>query len=239
MEPNNPAPPPHPSQDSSQQTTSFLAFGTIHTIIGGSNLTFENKRQKEEHYRQVNHVAIEGPNIRTKWLHVQITLTKANIKLTSFPHADAMVITAYIDKWNVTRLLVDNGSQAEILFLSSFEHMGFNTKQLKEASKPQYGFSGKKIEPVGSISLPVSFGTLANARTECITFDVVDMSYSYSTIFGKRFTQHLQSSTSFTLSLSENTSNLGGHFSSRQPKRCNKYRAGFCSRPQKCKLSVG
>jgi hypothetical protein len=77
-----------------------------------------------------------------------------------------MVITTHIDKWNVTRVLVDNGSQVETLFLSTFGQMGFSKKQLKEASKPLYGFSGKKIESVGSISLPVSFSTLSNARTE-------------------------------------------------------------------------
>jgi hypothetical protein len=108
----------------------------------------------------VNHVAVEGPIIRTKWSHVQITFTEANIKLTSFPHTDAIVITAHIDKWNVMRVLVDNGNLVEILFFSTFEQMGFNKKQLKEASKPLYGFGGKKIELVGSISLPVSFGTL-------------------------------------------------------------------------------
>jgi hypothetical protein len=131
----------------------------------------------------VNHVVVEGSIIRTKSSHVQINFTEADIKLTSFPHTDAMVITTHIDKWNVTRVLVDNGSQAEILFLSSFKHMSLNTKQLKEASKPLYGFSGKKIELVGSISLLVSFGTLANACTEYITFDVVDMSYPYNAIF--------------------------------------------------------
>jgi hypothetical protein len=55
--------------------------------------------------------------------------------------------------------------------------MGFSKKQLKEASKPLYGFRGRRIEPVGSISLPVSFDSLSNARTEYITFNVVDMSY--------------------------------------------------------------
>jgi hypothetical protein len=131
----------------------------------------------------VNHVVVQGPIVRTKWSHVQITFTEVDIKLTSFPHTDMMVITAHIDKWNVKRVLVDNGSLAEILFLSTLEHMGFNKKQLKEASKPLYGFDGKKIEPVGSISLPVSFGTLTNARTDYITFDMVDMSYPYNAIF--------------------------------------------------------
>jgi hypothetical protein len=123
--------------------------------------------------------------MRTKWSHIQITFTEVDIKLTSFPHTYVMVITAHIDKWNATRVLVDNGSQAEILFLSTFEQMGFNKKQLKEASKPLYGFGRKKIEPVGSISLPVSFDTPANAHNEYITFDVVDMSYPYNAIFGR------------------------------------------------------
>jgi translation elongation factor P/translation initiation factor 5A len=52
----------------------------------------------------------------------------ADIKFVSYPHIDAMVITAHIDKRNVTRVLVDNGSQAEILFLSTFEQMGLNKK---------------------------------------------------------------------------------------------------------------
>jgi hypothetical protein len=120
-------------------------------------------------------------------LHVQITFTEADIKLTSFSHTDAMVITAHVDKWNVTRVLADNRSQAEILFLPTFEQMGLNKKQLKEASKPLYGFRGKKIEPVGSISLPMSFSTLSNARTEYVTFYVVDMSYPYNAIFGRGF----------------------------------------------------
>jgi hypothetical protein len=115
---------------------------------------------------------------------MQITFTEADIKLASFPHIDAMVITAHIDKWNVTRVLVDNGSQAKMLFLSTFEQMDLNKKQLKEAPKPLYSFRGRKIEPLGSISQPVSFGRPTNARTEYITFDVVDMSYSYNAIFG-------------------------------------------------------
>jgi hypothetical protein len=71
------------------------------------------------------------------------------------------------------------------LFLSTFEQMCLNKKQLKEAPKPLYVFGGRKIEPLGFISLPVSFGSPANACIEYITFDVVDMSYSYNAIFGK------------------------------------------------------
>jgi hypothetical protein len=83
------------------------------------------------------------------------------------------------------RVLVDNGNQAEILFLSTFEQMSFDRKQLKEASKPLYGFGRRRIEPVGSISLSVSFSSLCNAHTEYITFDLVYMNYPYNAIFGR------------------------------------------------------
>jgi hypothetical protein len=116
---------------------------------------------------------------------MQITFTEADIKLTSFPHTDAMVITAHIDKWNVMRVLVDNGSQVDILFLSTFDQMGLNKNQLKESPKHLYGFRGRKIEPLGSISILVSFDNPTNARTEYITFDVVGMSYLYNAIFGR------------------------------------------------------
>jgi hypothetical protein len=160
---SEPNPPLSQEQESSQQNTNFPTFGTIHTITGGSNLNFKNKRQKREYYRQINHVVVEGAIMRTTWSHMPITFTKANIKLVSFPHTDAMVIIAHI-------VLVDNGSQEEILFLSAFDQMSCDRKQLKEASKMLYSFGGRRIETIGSISLPLSFGSLRNARTEHITF---------------------------------------------------------------------
>jgi hypothetical protein len=130
-------------------------------------------------------VAVEGPITRTKWSHIPLTFTMADIKLVSFSHNDAMVIMTHINKWDVTRVLIDKGSQTKILFLSAFDQMGYDRKQLKEATKPLYDFGGKGIEPVDSISLPVSFGSLRNARTKCVTFNVVDMHYPYNAIFSR------------------------------------------------------
>jgi hypothetical protein len=70
-----------------------------------------------------------------------------------------MVVIVHIDQWDVSKILINNGSQAEILFLLTFEKMGYDKKQLKEPTKPPYGFGGQKIEPVGVVTLLVSFGT--------------------------------------------------------------------------------
>jgi hypothetical protein len=96
-----------------------------------------------------------------------------------------MMLTVHIDRWDVSKFLVDNSSQTEILFLSTFEKMGYDKKQLKEPMKPLYGFSGKIIEPIRVITLSVSFDTPKNFCIEYITFDVVDMPYPYNAIFGQ------------------------------------------------------
>jgi hypothetical protein len=140
-------------------------------------------RQRQDYYREVNHIAIEGPVTQTKWSPTAITFTAQHVNLTSFPHTDAMVITAHIDQWDMVKILIHNGSQAEIPFLSTFEKMGHNKKQLKELMKPLYDLSGKRIKPIGVITLHVSFGTPKNHRTEYITFNIVDMLYpSYAII---------------------------------------------------------
>jgi hypothetical protein len=70
-------------------------------------------------------------------------------------------------------------------YLSAFKKLGYDRKNLEKPTKPLYGFGGKRIEPVGVITLPVSFGTPQNPRTEYLTFDVVDMHYLYNAIFGR------------------------------------------------------
>jgi hypothetical protein len=72
-----------------------------------------------------------------------ITFSVQVVNLASFPHTDAMVVTIHIDRWDVTKILINNGSQAEILFLIAFEKMGCDQKQLRELTKPLYGFGGK------------------------------------------------------------------------------------------------
>jgi hypothetical protein len=57
------------------------------------------------------------------------------------------------------------------------------------SSSPQiilYGFGGKCTFPIGKIELPLSFGTAPNARSEQVTFDIVDMVYPYNAICGSR-----------------------------------------------------
>jgi hypothetical protein len=85
-------------------------------------------RDNANYYRQVNHVVVEGPITQTKWSHMPITFSAQDVNLTSFPQTDSMVVTVHIDRWDITKILNDNGCQVEILFLKAFKKMGFDQK---------------------------------------------------------------------------------------------------------------
>jgi predicted hotdog family 3-hydroxylacyl-ACP dehydratase len=57
-----------------------------------------------------------------------ITFSAQDVNLASFPHTDAMVVIVHIDRWDVTKILVDNSSQTKILFLLAFKKMGYDKK---------------------------------------------------------------------------------------------------------------
>ena len=128
---------------------------------------------------------MEGPYKKTRWSHLPIIFSEEDLQLKDYPHMDAMVIKANIDGWAVSKILVDGGSSADIIFTSTIDAMKIDHKMLGRAEHPLYGFGGKKIHSIRRIILPVSFGTLSNARTEQIAFDVVDMYNPYNALFGR------------------------------------------------------
>jgi hypothetical protein len=94
-----------------------------------------------------------------------------------------MVIKVNIAGWVIGKILEDNGSLADILFLKTFEKMKLSQHMLHPPEYPLQGFGGKPIKPVGKVSLPISFGDLDNARKETLTFDAVDIYHPYLAIY--------------------------------------------------------
>jgi hypothetical protein len=114
----------------------------------------------------VNTIINDGPAARPEWAKVPITFTEEDFKLKSTNHNDAMVIEVNIAGWVIGKVLIDNGSSADILFLKTFKKMNLSQHMLHPPEYRLQSFGGKPIKPVGKVSLPVSFGDLDNARTE-------------------------------------------------------------------------
>jgi regulation of enolase protein 1 (concanavalin A-like superfamily) len=114
-------------------------------ISGGLGMEFKTKKQRSNYFRSVNTIINDGP---PEWAKVPITFTEEDFKLKSTIHNDAMVIEVNIAGWIIGKVLVDNGSSTDILFLKTFEKMNLSQHMLHLPEYPLQGFRGKPIKPV-------------------------------------------------------------------------------------------
>jgi len=133
-----------------------------------------------------------------------------------------MVINCNLGGYVVHDVLVHNGSAADILMAKAFRQMEHEHLKLEPPTNPLCGFGGSKVEALGKVMLHVSFGDRDNARTECITFDIVDVDYPYNAILGRGRSTHLKQFC--TLSRNENARIQQSNLSIRRPRRCQKGR---------------
>jgi hypothetical protein len=82
--------------------------------------------------------------------------------------------------------LIDGGCGLNIIFVDTLKKMDFDFKRLTKCNEPFFGIVPDKVAyPMGWVSLPVTFGTEKNFRTEYLSFEVADFKSSYHTILGR------------------------------------------------------
>lgn len=84
-----------------------------------------------------------------------ITFTEQDMEGVDFLHNDALVLSISIQRKMVRRVLVDQGSSAEILYYLAFKALGFTKDQLSPVDAPLVCFTGIPVYSIGKIVLPV------------------------------------------------------------------------------------
>ena len=154
----------------------------IRMIIGGSS-TGQSSRSRKTYLKVVHNVQLFGRSPKTRTTNEQaITLTDEDAARIHHPHDNAIVITLLIADYTTRRVLVDNGSSADILYYPVFQQMNLERDQLRSVHSPLVGFGGMKVQPVGTIMLPVVVGAYPQQVTRNVNFLVVDCSSSYNAI---------------------------------------------------------
>ena len=95
-------------------------IGEIKTITGGPFTTGSFKSLKKAYQRQVNSVHIMSP-FKQKRTDQDMSFNEADAKGVRQPHNDPLVIMLTIEGFNTKRVLVDNGSSADIIYLPAFQ----------------------------------------------------------------------------------------------------------------------
>ena len=86
---------------------------------------------------------------------VPIIFGETNLEGTSQPHDDALVVTSRIDGFLVKRVMIDQGSETEIMYPNLYKRLGLKPKDLSKYDTPLVGFDGKVVMPKGQIKLSI------------------------------------------------------------------------------------
>jgi hypothetical protein len=167
--------------------------GVIHVILSPlctsiSPASYRSDLQKAFHLRQsygISDSAHLVPRLCSE-AHVlsvngTISFSDSDLHDVQLPHNDPLVITLRIGNYDVKRVLMDQGSFAEVMYQELYEKLGLGKSDLSEFSSPVFGFSGESTIPLGKTTLPVLAGPI-NLQTE---FIVVQAPSPYNAIMGR------------------------------------------------------
>ena len=94
------------------------------------------------------------------------------------PHDDTLVITLRIGGYDVKRVMVDQGSTAEIMYPDLYKGLNLKAEDLMPYNSPLMSFEGKIVIPKGQVRLPVQTGL----KVVEVDFIVVDTYSPYTAI---------------------------------------------------------
>ena len=114
-----------------------------------------------------------------------MSFNEADARGVKQPHNDSLVIMLNIEGFSTKRILVDNGSSADIIYLPAFQQLKLDPKILRPFESPLVSFSGDRFYPRGIVTLTVIVGTQPRQLTRQLDFLVVDRPSSYNVIIGR------------------------------------------------------
>ena len=93
-------------------------------MINGGSSTSQSSRSRKTYLKVVQNVQLSGRSPKTRTTEEQaITFMDKDAVRIHHPHDNAIVITLLIVDYTIRRVLVDNGSSADILYYPAFQQM--------------------------------------------------------------------------------------------------------------------
>ncbi|XP_034218821.1 uncharacterized protein LOC117630185 [Prunus dulcis] len=162
----------------------------ISTISGGPTVAGTSHRSMKQYVRAAQFPQVLGIEMnrfqetpKVRW--EPITFCQEEEEGILYPHDDPMIIRAEIADYDVGRVLIDTGSSVSVIFAEAFREMGINDNQVDRQLTPLLSFSGDLVQPIGSVRLPITFGTAPRKATTYDQFLIVDCPTAYNVIVGR------------------------------------------------------
>ena len=91
------------------------------------------------------------------------------------------MIAAWIGEFLVKRVMIDQGSGADVMYPGLFKGVGLKNQDLTKYNSLLVSFDGRVVIPQGQISLPVSM----EGNEVIVTFIVINSFSPYTVILGR------------------------------------------------------
>ncbi|XP_068502550.1 uncharacterized protein [Phaseolus vulgaris] len=114
-----------------------------------------------------------------------ITFTKADLRNVVPHNNDPIVISLVTTGRKVHRVLVDQGSSADVMFWLTFNKLQLPLDYLRPYLGCLYGFAGDQVEVRGYIEMRTTFTDGTVARTEKIKYLMVNAPSAYNILLGR------------------------------------------------------
>jgi hypothetical protein len=96
----------------------------------------------------------------------------------------SLLVSPTIFNVKLYHVLIDGGAALNLISLAAFKKLQIPMGKL-QPSRPFFGVGPVSVTPRGYISVPVTFGTTKNFRTESVLFDVLEVSLPFNAILGR------------------------------------------------------
>uniref|UniRef100_A0A2N9G3C1 RNA-directed DNA polymerase n=1 Tax=Fagus sylvatica TaxID=28930 RepID=A0A2N9G3C1_FAGSY len=172
-------------------------LGEIHVITGGVAAGGTSHSSRKAYARQMRNVLVtQKLDKKPRLEDLPIIFAEEDARKVFHPHDDALVVTLEIAGYSTRRVLIDNGSSADIIYLTAFQQMRIDKAQLRPIETPLVGFAGTSVYPLGIITLQLVAGTYPKQVTKKVDFLVVDCPSAYNVIIGRPTLNRLRAVTS-------------------------------------------
>jgi len=117
--------------------------GEIKTISGGLTASGTLKSLKKAHRREINSIHSWVPPMKMpKNDELDIVFSERDGRGIKQPHDDPLVIMLRVKEFNIHRVLINNRSSADIIYLPTFQQMKLDKKRIRPFTSPLINFTG-------------------------------------------------------------------------------------------------
>lgn len=166
-----------------KKATNIETNGRIHSIFGGFKGGGLTSSSWKRYIHSIN--SVYAKDCGECGNHPDITFTVRDFEGIQPHEDDPIVVILRITYYEIERVLLDQGSSADLIYGDAFEKLGITEADFLPYDGALVGFSGERFYVRGYVELNTVFGEGNSVESFAIKFLVVKCTSPYNVLIGR------------------------------------------------------